>query len=284
MSWLEKLLPSRIRLKAFQRKTIPDGLWLKCEHCQRTLYQPELTRHHGVCPCGHHFYMSANDRLQWLFDGQPFERLDTTLHSKDPLKFKDTKRYKDRLEHLQKTIHIKDAIRMAIGCLSPQQTVVTAVFEYAFVGGSMGIVVGESIARGVKIAIEKHCPFIVFSCSGGARMQEGTLALFQMAKVSAAIKQLKKARCPFISVLTHPTMGGVSASVAMLGDVIVAEPQALIGFAGPRVIAQTVNETLPEGFQRSEALLTQGAIDAIVARGDLRVFLQKTLRILQAYT
>lgn len=269
MSWFEKLLPSRIRTSA-KKKGVPEGIWTKCPKCNAVLYRPELERNVEVCPkCNHHFRISARARLAQFLDDDAQVEIANDLEAVDRLKFRDTKKYKDRLAQAQKLTGEKEALVVIQGQLKSMPIVATA-FVYNFVGGSMGAVVGEKFVRAVNVAREKKSPLICFSASGGARMQEGLASLFQMAKTSAALKAYSELGLPFISVLTDPTMGGVSASLAMLGDLIIAEPKALIGFAGPRVIQQTVRETLPEGFQQSEFLLKYGAIDMIVDRREMR--------------
>ncbi len=268
MSWFEKLIPSRISTS--DKKQLPDGLWSKCDSCEATIYTAELEANQRVCPkCSHHMRISARKRLEALFDKDSQEEIGTKLKPIDKLKFKDSKTYKDRVKAAQKQTSENDALIAFSGKLKDKPLVVAA-FEFSYMGGSMGAVVGEKFVLAVEKAIELNAPFICFSASGGARMQEGLISLMQMAKTSAALTKLAEKKLPFISVLTDPTMGGVSASFAMLGDLIVAEPKALIGFAGPRVIEQTVRETLPEGFQRSEFLLEKGAIDMIIDRREMR--------------
>lgn len=271
MSWLEKILPPKIkRAIGASKKNVPEGLWSKCSSCQSVLYRTDLASNAEVCPkCGHHNRISARARLDLLLDAEGRVEIGTQVLPVDSLKFKDTKRYTDRLKASQSDIEETDALIVMQGTIN-SIPVVIAAFEFKFMGGSMGSVVGERFARGVQACIKHKTPFICVSASGGARMQEGLLSLMQMAKTSAALTQLSQAKLPYISVLTDPTMGGVSASFAMLGDVIIAEPQALIGFAGPRVIEQTVRETLPDGFQRAEFLLEHGAIDMIVDRREMR--------------
>ncbi|MBU3736823.1 MAG: acetyl-CoA carboxylase carboxyltransferase subunit beta [Methylobacterium sp.] len=271
MSWLQKLLPPKIkRSVGAGRKSVPEGLWSKCPSCEAVLYRTDLENNQEVCPkCGHHNRISARTRLDIVLDGEGRFEIGAEVTPLDPLKFKDSRRYPDRLKASQAETGETDALVVMQGAIKTIPVVVAA-FEFKFQGGSMGSVVGERFARGVSAAIEQKSPFICFSASGGARMQEGLFSLMQMAKTSAALTQLGQARLPFISVLTDPTMGGVSASFAMLGDIIIAEPQALIGFAGPRVIEQTVRETLPDGFQRAEFLLEHGAIDMIVDRREMR--------------
>jgi acetyl-CoA carboxylase carboxyl transferase subunit beta len=269
MTWFEKIIPSRIKTER-RTRSVPEGLWLKCPACDSVLYRPEVDRNLQVCPkCSNHMRIGARDRLLRFLDEGSASELAETVVPQDPLKFRDTKRYRDRLAAAQKGTSEQDALVVMAGRLKDQQ-VVAAAFEFAFLGGSMGSVVGERFVRAVEHAIRHRVPFVCFTASGGARMQEGLLSLMQMAKTSAALAALSRERLPFISVLTDPTTGGVSASLAMLGDVNIAEPKALIGFAGPRVIEQTVRETLPEGFQRSEFLLEHGALDMIVDRRDLR--------------
>jgi acetyl-CoA carboxylase carboxyl transferase subunit beta len=270
MSWFEKLIPSRIRTEGGSKKAVPEGLWAKCPSCSAVLYRAEMERNMEVCPkCGYHNRIGARRRLDLFLDPEPREELSADLESGDPLKFKDSKKYKERLSAAQKKTGEKDALVVMCGQLQGRD-VVAAAFEFGFMGGSMGSVVGERFVQGVNAAIERRCPLVCFAASGGARMQESLFSLMQMAKTSAALHRLSQQGLPFVSVMTDPTMGGVSASFAMLGDVNVGEPGALIGFAGPRVIEQTVRETLPEGFQRSEFLLEHGAIDTIIDRREMR--------------
>ncbi len=270
MTWFEKLMPSRIRTEGGSKRTVPEGLWTKCDSCNAVLYRAELERNLEVCPkCGHHMRMAARRRLEIFLDDEPRSEIAAELEPVDVLKFRDSKKYRDRLLTAQKDTGEKDAF-VAIQGLVKGIPVVAGAFEFAFMGGSMGSVVGERFVRAVGVCLEQVVPLVCFSSSGGARMQEALLSLMQMAKTSAALMRLSRRGVPFISVLTDPTMGGVSASLAMLGDINIAEPKALIGFAGPRVIEQTVRETLPEGFQRSEFLLTHGAVDMIVDRRDMR--------------
>ncbi|QFY90529.1 acetyl-CoA carboxylase carboxyltransferase subunit beta [Magnetovirga frankeli] len=270
MSWFEKLVPSRISTSSSEKKGVPEGLWAKCPKCESILYRSELERNLDVCPkCGHHSRIGARRRLEVFLDEGSGEELGVELAPADPLKFKDSLKYKDRISQAQKKTGEKDALIVMSGKLKGKPLVVAA-FEFSFMGGSMGSVVGERFVRGVNQALEQRCPLLCFSASGGARMQESLFSLLQMAKTSAALGKMRQRGLPFISVMTDPTMGGVSASLAMLGDVNVAEPDALIGFAGPRVIEQTVRETLPEGFQRSEFLLEHGAIDLIIDRRQMR--------------
>lgn len=272
MSWFEKLLPSRIRTEGstVKRKSIPEGLWYQCTACSTVLYRQDLERNNDVCPkCSHHQRMNARRRLDTFLDKGGREEIAANVGPIDILKFKDSKKYKDRLAEAQARTGEKDALVSMKGTVF-DVPVVVAAFNFEFMGGSMGSVVGERFVQGVNVSLREQIPFIVFTASGGARMQEALFSLLQMAKTSAALTRLADKGIPYISVLTDPTMGGVSASFAMLGDVQIAEPKALIGFAGPRVIEQTVRETLPEGFQRSEFLLEKGAIDKIVPRNQLR--------------
>jgi len=280
MSWFEKLMPRRIRTEGGVKKAVPEGLWTKCPGCGAILYRAEMERNLDVCPkCSFHNRVDARRRLDLFLDPEPREEIGANLEPVDPLKFKDSKRYKDRVAAAQKETGEKDAMVVVRGALKGIE-VVAAAFEFNFMGGSMGSVVGERFVRGVQAAMERNCPLVCFAASGGARMQESLFSLMQMAKTSAALGRLNRRGLPFISVMTDPTMGGVSASLAMLGDVNVGEPGALIGFAGPRVIEQTVREKLPEGFQRSEFLLEHGTLDMIVDRRDLRDRLANLLTIL----
>ncbi len=281
MSWFEKLVPSRISAST-AKKGVPEGLWTKCTACEAILYRADLERNLDVCPkCDHHNRISARRRLAIFLDPDSSEELAAELESADPLKFKDSLKYKDRLSQAQKKTGEKEALLAMIGRLKGMPVVVVA-FEFAFMGGSMGSVVGERFVRAVNKAMEINAPLICFSASGGARMQESLYSLMQMAKTSAALGRLRDRGLPFVSVMTDPTMGGVSASLAMLGDLNVAEPGALIGFAGPRVIEQTVRETLPEGFQRSEFLLEHGVLDLILDRRQLRDRLANLLAMMMA--
>ena len=275
------LLPPKIKTSGgFGKKDIPEGLWKKCPACSAVLYRAELERNLDVCPkCSHHLRIGARRRLEILLDESPQEEIAPALKATDPLKFKDLKKYKDRLADAQKRTNEADAMVVIKGELKGSP-VVAAAFEFGFMGGSMGTVVGEKFIRAADLCMEQSIPLICISASGGARMQEALFSLMQMAKTSAVLKRMSEMGVPFISVLTDPTMGGVSASLAMLGDVIIAEPKALIGFASPRVIEQTVRETLPEGFQRSEFLIETGAIDMIADRRDLREVLASTLGML----
>jgi len=283
MSWFEKLVPSTIRTNASNKKiTVPEGLWAKCPSCNAILYNAELERNFNVCPkCAHHMRINARTRLALFLDEEEREEIGKGLKPVDPLKFKDSKRYKDRVSQAQKQSKENDALVVMQGRLKGQP-IVAAAFDFSFMGGSMGSVVGERFVRGVNKSIEINAPFIVFTASGGARMQESLYSLFQMTKTSAVLTKLAQAGLPYISFMTDPTMGGVSASLAMLGDINVAEPNALIGFAGPRVIEQTVREKLPEGFQRSEFLQEHGAIDMIVDRRQMRDEISTILRLLMA--
>ena len=279
MSWLKKLMPSRIRTEGGNKRSVPEGLWEKCDKCGSVLYRPELEENLEVCPkCGHHMPIRARARLMSLFDG-PAVEIAAELGPTDVLKFKDQKKYSDRIKAAQKSTGERDALVAMQGQLKGRD-LVAASFDFAYMGGSMGSVVGERFARAAERAVELRCPYVCFSASGGARMQESLFSLMQMAKTSAALARMRAAGLPYISVLTHPTTGGVSASFAMLGDINIAEPGALIGFAGPRVIEQTVREKLPEGFQRSEFLLEHGAIDQICDRREMRDRLSDLLALL----
>jgi acetyl-CoA carboxylase carboxyl transferase subunit beta len=269
MSWFDKLMPSRIRTEQRSR-SVPEGLWVKCEGCAAQLYRAELKRNLYVCPkCSHHLRIDARDRLELFLDPDSTHEIGAGLEPLDPLRFRDTRRYRDRLIDYQKKTGERDALVVMAGTLKAIP-IVAAAFEFGFMGGSMGSVVGERFVRGVAYCLEHRRPYVCFSASGGARMQEALLSLLQMSKTSAAIATLGEAGLPYVSVMTDPTMGGVSASLAMLGDVNIAEPGSLIGFAGPRVIEQTVGETLPDGFQRAEFLLEKGALDMIVDRRNAR--------------
>ncbi|HKT72842.1 MAG TPA: acetyl-CoA carboxylase, carboxyltransferase subunit beta [Steroidobacteraceae bacterium] len=279
MSWFEKIMPSRIKTER-RTRSVPEGLWIKCPACDAVLYRAELERNLYVCPkCSHHMRIGGRERLERFLDPDSAEELGARIVPEDPLKFRDSKRYKDRLAQAQKAIGESDALVALAGKLQGLPTVACA-FEFQFLGGSMGSVVGERFKRAVDYCIAHRQPLVCFSASGGARMQEALYSLLQMAKTAAALSRLAQAHLPFISVLTDPTTGGVSASLAMLGDLNIAEPRALIGFAGPRVIQQTVRETLPEGFQRSEFLLEHGALDMIVDRRDMRDRIASILRLL----
>lgn len=281
MSWFDKLLPSRIRIEGGNKKAVPEGLWSKCPGCGAILYRAEMERNQDVCPkCDHHNRINARRRLDLFLDKEGRFEIGSELQSGDPLKFKDSKKYRDRLTAAQKSTDETDALVVMRGQVLGLELVACA-FEFKFMGGSMGSVVGERFVRAANEALEKNIPLVCFSASGGARMQESLFSLMQMAKTSAALNKLSRRGIPFISVMTDPTMGGVSASLAMLGDVNIAEPGALIGFAGPRVIEQTVREKLPEGFQRSEFLLEHGAIDMIIDRRELRERLSNVLSLLK---
>ena len=283
MSWFQKLLPPKIKrreLGAESKKNVPEGLWHKCPSCQAVLYHSDLEKNLSVCPkCNHHHRITARTRLDWLLDGEGRFEIGAEVQPLDTLKFKDSRKYSERLTVAQEDTGETDALVVMQGSVYAMP-LVAAVFEFSFMGGSMGSVVGERFVRGVQLATEQKIPFICFAASGGARMQEGLLSLMQMAKTCAALTQLSHERLPFISVLTDPTMGGVSASFAFMGDVVIAEPGALIGFAGARVIQQTVRETLPEGFQRAEFLLEHGAIDMIVDRREMRKQLATLITLL----
>ena len=281
MSWFDKLLPPKIKTnKGTEKKAVPEGLWHKCQGCGAVLYMAEVESNSNVCPkCDYHMRIGARRRLDLFLDKQPRTEIGTNLSPVDALKFKDTKKYTDRLIDAQKTTGEKDALVVIQGAVEGVPLVAVA-FEFGFMGGSMGSVVGERFVRGVNACLEHKLPLVCFSASGGARMQEALLSLMQMAKTSAALTHLGEQGLPFVSVLTDPTMGGVSASFAMLGDINVAEPKALIGFAGPREIEQTVRETLPEGFQRSEFLVEHGAIDLIIDRRQMRPKLASLLAML----
>ena len=281
MSWLQKLLPPKIKRSSGDgKKVVPEGLWVKCEACEAVLYRTDLDNQQNVCPkCNHHMRLTARERLDFLLDAEGRYEIGADVHPVDSLKFKDSRRYVERLAAAQEDTGEQDALVVMQGSVKTIPLVVAA-FEFRFMGGSMGSVVGERFVRGVHVCLEQKLPFVCFSASGGARMQEALLSLMQMAKTTAALTELAKAGQPFVSVLTDPTMGGVSASFAMIGDVVIAEPGALIGFAGPRVIEHTVRETLPEGFQRAEFLLEHGAIDMIVDRRHMRDRLASLLMML----
>ena len=270
MSWFEKLMPSRIRTEGGNKRAVPEGLWSKCTACSAVLYRAELERNQDVCPkCNHHMRVYGRRRVDIFLDESPREEIASEYQPVDMLKFKDSKKYKDRLIQAQKNTDEKDALIVFKGKVKGVDVVVVS-FDFRFMGGSMGSVVGEKFVQAANVSLAENIPLVCFSASGGARMQEALFSLMQMAKTSAVLARMAKQRIPFISVLTDPTMGGVSASFAMLGDVNIAEPKALIGFAGPRVIEQTVREKLPEGFQRSEFLLEHGAVDMIIDRRDMR--------------
>ncbi|GFO71164.1 acetyl-CoA carboxylase carboxyl transferase subunit beta [Bathymodiolus japonicus methanotrophic gill symbiont] len=282
MSWFEKLVPSTIIKKDSnsKKRPVPEGLWNKCPSCNAILYNSELEKNFNVCPkCDHHMRIGARRRIDLFLDAEGREEIGANLKPMDPLKFKDSKKYKDRISQAQKKNRENDALIVISGTLEGE-AIVVAAFDFSFMGGSMGSVVGEKFVRGITKSLEIGAPFIVFTASGGARMQESLFSLFQMTKTSAALTRLSAAGIPYVSFMTDPTMGGVSASLAMLGDINAAEPEALIGFAGPRVIEQTVREKLPEGFQRSEFLLEHGAIDMIIDRREMRKEISSVLAIL----
>ncbi len=280
MSWFTKLLPSRIKTDGASRRTVPEGVWSKCEECSAVLYRAELERNLEVCPkCSHHMRIGARVRLENFLDPEPRVEIGDEIKPVDRLKFRDSKKYKDRLNQAQKQTKESDALVVIMGQLK-EIPVVVAAFEYNFMAGSMGSVVGERFVLAAEAAIDNGIPLVCFSASGGARMQEAILSLMQMAKTSSALAKLSARGLPYISVLTNPTMGGVSASLATLGDINIAEPRALIGFAGPRVIEQTVRETLPEGFQKSEFLLEHGDVDMIMDRREMRERISSILSIL----
>jgi acetyl-CoA carboxylase carboxyl transferase subunit beta len=282
MSWLDKLLPPKIQhTDPNERRTVPEGLWIKCPACETVLYNTDLEQNLNVCPkCSHHHRIDARARLDAFLDAEGRYELAQEVVPVDALKFRDSKKYPERLKEAMEATGETDAL-IVMGGSVMSIPLVAAAFEFDFMGGSMGSVVGERFVRGVEAAIEQKVPFVCFTATGGARMQEGLLSLMQMAKTNAALTRLAKARLPYISVLTDPTMGGVSAGFAFVGDVVMAEPKALIGFAGPRVIENTVREKLPEGFQRSEFLLEKGALDMIVDRRELRSTIARTLAMLQ---
>jgi acetyl-CoA carboxylase carboxyl transferase subunit beta len=279
MAWFKKEKQPKQPVERRQSR-VPGGLWVKCDNCKEIIYKKEVLRNANVCPkCGYHFRISAKERLASLFDNGIYEEVDRNIVPTDPLGFKDTKPYKDRLRAYQEETGLKDAVINAQGLMGGMPVVIAAM-EYGFMGGSMGSAVGEKVARAAERALADRRPLLVISASGGARMQEGALSLMQMAKISSLLARLHEARVPYISILTDPTTGGVTASYAMLGDLNVAEPKALIGFAGPRVIEQTIRQTLPEGFQRAEFLLEHGMLDLVVERSQLKPTLVKVLRAL----
>ena len=282
MSWLEKLLPPKMQqTDPTERRSVPEGLWIKCPACETVLYNTDLEQNVNVCPkCGHHHRIGARARLNAFLDAEGRYEIGQEVVPVDPLKFKDSRKYTERLKDALESTRETDAL-VVIGGAVMSVPLVVACFEFDFMGGSMGSVVGERFVRGVESAIEQKVPFVCFTATGGARMQEGLFSLFQMAKTNAALTRLAKAKLPYISVLCDPTMGGVSASFAFVGDVVIAEPKALVGFAGPRVIENTVREKLPEGFQRAEFLLSKGAIDQIVDRRQLRSTVANMLAMLQ---
>ncbi|ODU08967.1 MAG: acetyl-CoA carboxylase subunit beta [Rubrivivax sp. SCN 71-131] len=282
MSWLEKLLPPKIQpTDPSERRTVPEGLWVKCPECETVLYKTDLEQNLNVCPkCSHHHRIGARARLDGFLDPEGRYEVGQEVLPTDPLKFRDSKKYPERLKAALESTGETDAL-VVLGGAVMSVPVVAACFEFDFMGGSMGSVVGERFVRGVETAIEQKVPFVSFAATGGARMQEGLFSLLQMAKTNAALTRLAKAKLPFVSVLTDPTMGGVSASFAFMGDLVIAEPKALVGFAGPRVIENTVREKLPEGFQRAEFLLGKGALDMIVDRRQLRGTIARALAMLQ---
>jgi acetyl-CoA carboxylase carboxyl transferase subunit beta len=278
MAWFRKTKKPKPVRQDRPRSTVPEGLWVKCEGCKEIVYSRDLDRNLKVCPkCGHHFRIDARARVSLLLDDPQPRELFTGVSPVDPLNFRDTKRYRDRLKSYQQAVGERDAVLVAQGTIE-EIPVMMAAMEYRFMGGSMGSVVGEKITRAAERAVERKWPLIVVSASGGARMQEGVLSLMQMAKISAALARLRAARLPYVSVLTDPTTGGVTASFAMLGDLNIAEPGALIGFAGPRVIEQTIRQSLPEGFQRSEFLLEHGFLDLVVQRSEMKETIARCLR------
>ena len=280
MAWFKKTRKPMESATAEKPSRVPEGLWVKCPGCAQILYNKDLESNLNVCPkCAHHFRISAAERLNILFDRNSWTEHDAQLASNDPLQFTDTKKYRDRLRATEQATKMKDAVVVATGRLDGLDVVIAAM-EYSFIGGSMGVVVGEKLTRAVEMALDRRHPLIIVSCSGGARMMEGVLSLMQMAKISAALARLDRAGVPFVSVLTDPTTGGVTASFAMLGDVNIAEPKALIGFAGPRVIEQTIRQKLPEGFQRSEFLLEHGMIDIVVDRREMKTLLGRVFRFM----
>jgi acetyl-CoA carboxylase carboxyl transferase subunit beta len=282
MAWFKKTRKPIASSTVEKPSRVPEGLWAKCPGCSQLIYNKDLEKNLNVCPkCAHHFRIGAADRLKSLFDRGRYEEHFPNLISTDPLQFTDTKPYKDRLRKTIESTGLKDAVIVATGKLDGIEVVIAAM-EYTFIGGSMGVVVGEKITRAIEMAIERRQPVIVISCSGGARMMEGALSLMQMAKVSAALARLDRAKLPFVSILTDPTTGGVTASFAMLGDLNIAEPKALIGFAGPRVIEQTIRQKLPDGFQRSEFLIDHGMLDLVVDRRDMKATISRALRFMRA--
>jgi acetyl-CoA carboxylase carboxyl transferase subunit beta len=282
MAWFKKTRRPMASQTAEKPSRVPEGLWVKCPDCGQPVYKPDLESNLSVCPkCAHHFRMSATERLASLFDGGQYAEHFANLRSNDPLSFTDTKPYKERLAKAREATGLEDSVVVASGKLEGLDVVIAAM-EYAFIGGSMGVVAGEKLTRAVELGLERRHPVIIVSCSGGARMMEGALSLMQMAKVSAALARLDRARLRYISILTDPTTGGVTASFAMLGDLNIAEPKALIGFAGPRVIEQTIRQKLPEGFQRSEFLAEHGMLDLVVDRRDLKATVARALRFMGA--
>ena len=280
MAWFKKARKPMVAPGTSSR--VPEGLWVKCPECDTIIYTKDLVKTLSVCPkCSHHFRLTAAERLRTLFDDERWVEHDASLASNDPLTFTDTKPYAARLAASRKATGLKDALIVGAGTIEGLPAIVAAM-EYGFIGGSMGVVMGEKLVRAIEVAIDRRVPVLIVSCSGGARMMEGALSLMQMAKVSAALARLDRAQLPFISILTDPTTGGVTASFAMLGDVIVAEPKALIGFAGPRVIEQTIRQKLPPGFQRSEFLIERGMLDAVVDRREMKATLGRLLRFMGA--
>lgn len=278
VSWFRRK-PSRLAKSERKKTSVPEGLWIKCNNCGEIVYSKEIDRNLKVCPkCDYHFRITARERIDLLVDPGSFEEFDSQIKSEDPLQFKDSKKYKDRIKDAVKKTKQNEAVICGTGTIEGREAVF-AVFDFSFLGGSMASAVGEKITRAIETAVQRHCGLIIISSSGGARMQEGALSLMQMAKTSVALAKMRKARLPFISVLTDPTTGGVTASFAMLGDVNIAEPKALIGFAGPRVIQQTIRQDLPEGFQRSEFLLDHGMVDKVVNRKELKSTLATLLSI-----
>ena len=279
MAWFRKVREPK-EPRENRTSKVPEGLWVKCDNCRQILYNKELARNFKICPkCGFHFRLSAPERLRMLFDGEEYVELEGNLRSSDPLRFRDTKRYRDRLKEYEESVGASDAVVVGVGTIEGIPVIVGAM-EFFFLGGSMGSVVGEKVTRAAERALSESRPLILVSTSGGARMQEGILSLMQMGKIAAALSRLSAARVPFLSVMTDPTTGGVTASYAMLGDLNVAEPGALIGFAGPRVIEQTIRQTLPEGFQRAEFLLEHGMLDFVVERSEMKATLARCLRLL----
>jgi acetyl-CoA carboxylase carboxyl transferase subunit beta len=282
MAWFRKVREPKEPREPRERRSskVPEGLWVKCDNCRQILYNKELARNYKICPkCGFHFRLSAAERLRMLFDGEQYTELEAELRSTDPLRFRDTKRYRDRLAEYEESIGPSDAIVIGSGTLDAIPVLIGAM-EFFFLGGSMGSVVGEKVTRAAERALAERCPLILVSTSGGARMQEGILSLMQMGKIAAALSRLAEAGIPYLSVMTDPTTGGVTASYAMLGDLNIAEPGALIGFAGPRVIEQTIRQTLPDGFQRAEFLLEHGMLDFVVERSEMKATLARCLRFL----
>jgi len=279
MAWFKKIKKPKQAIENKQQR-VPEGLWVKCDGCKEIIYKKEVLRNSNVCPkCNYHFRISSQERLATLLDEGRFQEVDTDIYSVDPLKFVDTKPYRDRLQEYRERTGMTDAVMNVRGTLGGYQVMVS-VMEYRFMGGSMGSVVGEKVTRAVERALEEKIPLLILCCSGGARMQEGCLSLMQMAKICGALARLDEARVPYVAILTDPTTGGVTASYAMLGDINIAEPKALIGFAGPRVIEQTIREKLPEGFQRSEFLLEHGMLDFVVERSKMRETLIQCLRFM----